>query len=439
MMERDLVSQGLNAGIRHQRLDWLELSVSAATAGFMGSTAGANLNKGLEKTFKKITPTITSELQTLTTTAATAALTGTHYDAAQILTDNLGSAIGNNLVQIGGDMGRQELVDGAIDSAKNALNPTENQEPFTLHDDLYLTDRVLDIAHPERTMETVYLISQMQKLNASNGYGVLNNYEEQPTSEYGSLYGSELLGFIENIPSATYQYSLFSFSEAVDRQIGLKGNECPKFLGPHTGSKGVPASRAQVSNAMDVEKLFADPVTRMQFLDLHYQEGISVEDLDIVLGGAGKLSGQGATFIKAGKEYNVNPIYLVAHALLESGRGTSLLAIENNNFFGAGAKDGHVKAGGAKFAAQQNWDDTEKGIIGAAKFISKNWINRPISTQTTLYSMRWNPMNPGRYPQYATDINWATKQTDVIYDQVSKMQQANPSFHPRYIVPKYRF
>ena len=63
MMERDLAGQSINTGIRgHQHIDWLELSISAATAGFcMGGTTGQNLNEGLQKTFKSATPTLTSQ------------------------------------------------------------------------------------------------------------------------------------------------------------------------------------------------------------------------------------------------------------------------------------------------------------------------------------------------------------------------------------------
>jgi len=48
--------------------------------------------------------------------------------------------------------------------------------------------------------------------------------------------------------------------------------------------------------------------------------------------------------------------------------------------------------------------------MGAAKIISKQWINRSGISQSTLYAMRWNPMRPGKN-QYATDIHWATNQT----------------------------
>ena len=53
--------------------------------------------------------------------------------------------------------------------------------------------------------------------------------------------------------------------------------------------------------------------------------------------------------------------------------------------------------------------------------------------QNTLYKMRWNPANPGTH-QYATDINWANVNAQVLkqfYDKIgesvstSKFQHTN--------------
>ena len=76
--------------------------------------------------------------------------------------------------------------------------------------------------------------------------------------------------------------------------------------------------------------------------------------------------------------------------------------------------------------------------MGGAKAISEKWINGSSGRQSTLYNMRWNPMNPGGNPQYATDIGWANKQTIIMHDQVHKIQQVNHSYQPLFIIPKYR-
>ena len=45
-----------------------------------------------------------------------------------------------------------------------------------------------------------------------------------------------------------------------------------------------------------------------------------------MLEGKGVLEGQGASFSQAAKKYGINEIYLISHALIETGNGTSDLA-----------------------------------------------------------------------------------------------------------------
>ena len=95
MMERDAVSQGLNLALtRHQHFDWLELGVSTATAGIMGSSKAQDWSEKLKEKIGRATAFATSELQALGTGVATG-----HFDAVQILQDNLGSSISASLLQ----------------------------------------------------------------------------------------------------------------------------------------------------------------------------------------------------------------------------------------------------------------------------------------------------------------------------------------------------
>lgn len=135
----------------------------------------------------------------------------------------------------------------------------------------------------------------------------------------------------------------------------------------------------------------------------------------------------GACFLEAAKLNNVNSVYLVAHALHESRYGKSDLAIEHNSFFGLGAK----------FAREHGWNTPDQGIMGSAEIISKTWINHASGTQRTLYSMRWNPANPGTR-QYATDIAWADRQVKNIHKGIHEFMKMNPSYQPHYIIPQYR-
>ena len=212
-----------------------------------------------------------------------------------------------------------------------------------------------------------------------------------------------------------------------------------------------------------------DPVQRFQFLDLSRLSYVSSSTLNNYLKGKGTLEGQGQTFVDAGVLFGVNEVYLVAHALLETGHGKSLLAsgkikvgkISNTrhvvvipsgskkgtyivdyynnsnkrkitkndkynlngitlksiyNMFGIMAYDSNPEVLGAVRAFEGNWFSPEAAIRGGAKFIRDNYIN---VGQNTLYKMRWNPLameqSGQAQHQYATDIGWAEKQTRRIY------------------------
>lgn len=74
------------------------------------------------------------------------------------------------------------------------------------------------------------------------------------------------------------------------------------------------------------------------------------------------------------KTYHINEIYLISHALLETGNGSSILAngtMFNGkkvyNMYGIGAYDSNPNYLGAKYAYEQQWFTPEAAIIGGAK------------------------------------------------------------------------
>lgn len=211
----------------------------------------------------------------------------------------------------------------------------------------------------------------------------------------------------------------------------------------------------------DVEK-YLNPNSNNQFqhLLLSGSAGVQLSDLQKLLAGKGILNGKEKTFLDVSRKNNVNEVYLVAHALLETGNGTSRLAtgvevgvndsgsmvvVTNNNrnslkdikkvynMFGVAAYDSNPINGGAKYAYQAGWTTPEKAITGGAKWISEKYINNPTYKQNTLYKMRWNPSNPGVH-QYATDIGWALKQTNRIKSVFDNAPNAKLQFD----IPVYK-
>ncbi|PTK22541.1 glucosaminidase domain-containing protein [Staphylococcus hominis] len=173
-------------------------------------------------------------------------------------------------------------------------------------------------------------------------------------------------------------------------------------------------SRSDVSAAMNPNTIWDSSVQRYQMLDLGKYQGIPVSKLNVILKGKGTLSGQGKAFADACKKYNLNEIYLISHAFLENGNGTSNFASGRYgayNYFGIGAYDNNPNYA-MTFAKNNGWTTPAKAIIGGAKFVRGDYISKG---QNTLYRMRWNPKHPATH-QYATDINWCKHQaTNINY------------------------
>ena len=210
----------------------------------------------------------------------------------------------------------------------------------------------------------------------------------------------------------------------------------------------------------DVEPILnPDNNDMYQHLVLSKSAGVSATEINKILSGKGILHGKGQVFIDAGFDHSVNEIYLISHALLETGYGSSTLAngievgvnkndqlelvtSENRsnlseiqttyNMFGIGAADADAKRLGAFRAYNEKWFTPDAAIIGGAKFIGSKYIHNYYE-QNTLYKMRWNPANPG-YPQYATDMEWSLKQISNIKDLYEKLE--NPILE--FDIPKYK-
>ncbi|PTE75187.1 glucosaminidase domain-containing protein, partial [Staphylococcus gallinarum] len=211
-----------------------------------------------------------------------------------------------------------------------------------------------------------------------------------------------------------YYATGLTLDQAVALQKGL--NTKPQIQ--RVPGKWEDATSAEIKSAMDSNKLVKDATQKYQFLRLDKAQNINATDLNKLLVGKGILEGQGAAFSQAAKENNINEVYLISHALLETGNGTSTLAnggnVVNNkvvtnqptkyyNMFGIGAVDHDAVKQGFITAKNNGWDSVKKAIVGGAQFIASSYINQG---QNTLYKMRWNPDNPGVH-QYATDVAWA--------------------------------
>ncbi|WP_073336851.1 Ig-like domain-containing protein [Clostridium grantii] len=208
-----------------------------------------------------------------------------------------------------------------------------------------------------------------------------------------------------------------SSEKTVQQMIDLEYAKSPKY------GTGREATKEEVAHYVNPNNFINDEFGKYMFMKLSYMEGVDVNDLNLMLKGKGVLAEKGQVFKDAGKANGINPIYLIAHALLETGDGTSKLcdgslsynATKVYNAYGVGAIDSNPNYYGSKYAYEHGWTSIDAAINGGAEFISTNYIksNKYNSKyQDTLYKMRWN--DEQMWHQYATDITWAYQQiTDI--------------------------
>lgn len=215
-----------------------------------------------------------------------------------------------------------------------------------------------------------------------------------------------------NATKVTTERSKYTKAQALNKQMAVR----PQVS---NGVAWYNASETQTRNAMNVNTIWNSKTQVYQMLDLGKYQGIPVSKLNTLLSGKGTLSGQGKAFAEAGKRYRVNEIYLIAHAILETGNGKSYFASGNSgyyNMYGIGAYDSNPNYA-ITFAKNQGWNTAAKAIIGGARFIRQDYID---VSQNTLYRMRWNPKKPATH-QYATDIRWCQHQATTIKQYYTKI------------------
>ncbi|HCY8933425.1 TPA: N-acetylglucosaminidase [Staphylococcus aureus] len=195
----------------------------------------------------------------------------------------------------------------------------------------------------------------------------------------------------------------YSFDEAVSMQQG-KGIVQTK----EEDGKFVEANNNEIAKVMTISHKDND----MKYMDITEKVPMSESEVNQLLKGKGILENRGKVFLEAQEKYEVNVIYLVSHALVETGNGKSELAKgikvgkkRYYNFFGIGAFDSSAVRSGKSYAEKEQWTSPDKAIIGGAKFIRNEYFE---NNQLNLYQMRWNPENPAQH-QYASDIRWADK------------------------------
>lgn len=219
-----------------------------------------------------------------------------------------------------------------------------------------------------------------------------------------------------------------SFPHSLDYYVDIQMNLSAKPQAYVNGGGWRNATKSEVKYYMNPAN-FTENDGKYMFMKLSYFDGVPLSSIKNVLSTKGVLAGKESVFLNAAKKYNVNPLYLIYHAILETGHGISQLStgiLVNGrkvyNMFGIGALDSDPIGTGSEYAYKQGWFTPELAITGGAQWISSRYINSSYN-QDTLYKMRWNltPLGGGVH-QYATDVKWAYNQSKLMASFIQSVQ-----------------
>lgn len=136
-------------------------------------------------------------------------------------------------------------------------------------------------------------------------------------------------------------------------------------------------------------------VAEFMTMDLRKPSGLKAENLEQFLQGS-PLAGLGQAFIEAEARHGINARYFCAHAVLESGWGTSRIARDKKNLFGFGAYDKDP------YRYARTFQSYAECIDVVAAYIADNYLN-PVG------KYYHGPNLIGMNKKYATDRKWAEK------------------------------
>jgi mannosyl-glycoprotein endo-beta-N-acetylglucosaminidase len=194
------------------------------------------------------------------------------------------------------------------------------------------------------------------------------------------------------------------------------------------------------------EVITGDPMHRdgYQFIDLRKPSKVTASQIDNYInsnlsGRTSVLAGKGQAFMNVGNKYGINALYLAAHAIHESGFGTSNISLGKNNLFGFGAYDATPFVGAVRFASiEQNMDYIAQEM--KATYLNPiNWkykgFHLGFSTRTVSDNTRMDVKSEGMNYFYASDVKWGQKiaahmQKILPYNKADYNQAANTSAFP---------
>ncbi|CAM3981172.1 SH3 domain-containing protein [Mesobacillus zeae] len=166
------------------------------------------------------------------------------------------------------------------------------------------------------------------------------------------------------------------------------------------------------------EVITGDPMTRKgyQFIDLRTKSPVTASQINHYIavnvkakGKPSVLLNKGQAFINAGNKYGVNALYLAAHAIHESGYGTSNISLGKYNLFGFGAFDLTPFVGAYRFSSIEQNIDYIAREMKATYLNPHSWKYKGAYlgfTTKSLSNSRLDANSEGMNFYYASDSFW---------------------------------
>lgn len=141
-------------------------------------------------------------------------------------------------------------------------------------------------------------------------------------------------------------------------------------------------------------------------MDLRTPSNVTAEEINKMLEGTA-LYGLGEAFVKAEKEYNVNALYMMGLACVESAWGTSNFAVNRNNLYGWNAVDSNPNKA-------TSFKSKEDATLYVAKKLQQNYL-----TQDGAYFEGYSARSIDVH--YCTDKQHADKIVNTVNELVKKL------------------
>ena len=337
-------------------------------------------------------------------------------------------------------------------------------------------------------VKTVYYDAVTGKMEHGEAFVPQTTFAPAGWRYFGDVTGELFCGWkwLDNENKLVYydpdQQGAMRYGSFNDRYgVGYDFDDVTGALQSTVYSYGMGLSRADFSAIQGVEERYvytegwnggSGNTNLLRFADLRRLQAKNTVTADQInrfiessaSGREGSLRGHGQDIIDAADTCGIDAVYLLSHAIIESGWGTSSLssgeyweehafdgvtypAGNYYNFFGWGAFDSSPYTSGMNYAQMNGWSSVREAILGGAQVISRECIHsgRILSgttlngDQKTLFEMRYDPQytvatGQKSSHQYATDPNWAASIASVMasfYDYNGIV----PDY--QYIIPTY--